>query len=174
MVHAAYSSKKYQLNDETMTAQVAQALAASVRTLSAEQAGLLIYLHGDLGARKTSFCRAFIQTYLPCQRVKSPTYTLMETYDTPSFPIYHFDLYRLCEPEELVYLGARELMVAPFVALIEWPEKAKGFLPNADMEIYLAVTGMGRTLQFVAHSVAALACVQLLESHLCLDCDASN
>lgn len=148
-----------------MTSRAAQALAAGVQALGSAQAGLLIYLHGNLGAGKTSFCRAFIQSYLPEQRVKSPTYTLMEAYDTSSSPIYHFDLYRLCEPEELEYLGARELMVAPFIALIEWPEKAKGFLPGADMEIYLVVTAQGRALQIVAYSEGALRCVQFFEQH---------
>lgn len=103
-----------------------------------------MYLQGELGAGKTSFSRAFIQSFLPEQRVKSPTYTLVESYSTPNLTIYHFDLYRLCEPEELEYIGLRDLLVAPFIALVEWPSKGQGVLPEADLVLNLNRLGEGR------------------------------
>lgn len=114
--------------------------------------GLVVYLDGDLGAGKTSFSRAFIQEFLPGQRVKSPTYTLVESYLTPSVTLYHFDLYRLCEPEELEYIGIRDLLVSPFIALIEWPSKGQGALPKADLELSLTVLSEGRELSLQACS----------------------
>lgn len=144
MIHNQYSSKKQALADESQTALFAQAIAKLCQELKAEAPGLVIYLQGDLGAGKTSFSRAFIQTFLPGQRVKSPTYTLVESYPTPSATLYHFDLYRLCEPEELEYIGIRDLLVAPFIALVEWPSKGQGVLPNADLVLNLKVLSEGR------------------------------
>lgn len=163
MVHGDYSNKKYRLDDEVMTELFAQAAAKCLQTFSESQDGWVIYLHGELGAGKTCFSRAFIQTYLPGQRVKSPTYTLMETYPAEQTMLYHFDLYRLCEPEELNYLGVRDLFTPPFVALIEWPEKAKGFLAIADIELYLGYLDGAREVYFVTHTPKAARWLQAFD-----------
>lgn len=109
------------------------------------QAGLVIYLQGDLGMGKTCFSRAFIQTFLPGQRVKSPTYTLIEHYPVDTISLYHLDLYRLAEPDELEYLGLRDVLTGAHILLIEWPKKAQGLLPPADIHITLKPLGDART-----------------------------
>lgn len=128
------------------------------------QPGLVVYLKGDLGAGKTAFSRAFIQSFLPQQRVKSPTYTLVESYNCQQGVIFHFDLYRLCEPEELVYLGVRDQLVAPFMALIEWPDKGGGFLPQADVILSLTPFDQGRNLTVELCSEVAKKLVVALSS----------
>lgn len=99
--------------------------------------GLVIYLEGNLGAGKSFFTRALIQSFLPGQKVKSPTYTLVETYEGPLGEIHHFDLYRLCDPEELEFLGIRDLLKTHFLSLVEWPSKGEGVLQGADLVIQL-------------------------------------
>jgi len=123
------------LPDEDATILFGQLLAKNIQKTALFQPGLVVYLQGDLGMGKTCLSRAFIQTFLPGQRVKSPTYTLIEEYCAKDFGIYHLDLYRLAEPEELDYLGVRDLLSSPHILLIEWPNKAKGFLPAADIQL---------------------------------------
>lgn len=130
-------------------------MAQACQELNTFQPGLVIYLQGDLGAGKTAFSRAFIQTFLPLQRVKSPTYTLVESYKCEWGVIFHFDLYRLCEPEELVYLGVRDQLLAPFMALVEWPDKGGVFLPKADLILSLTPFERGRNVYVEACSAAA-------------------
>lgn len=130
-------------------------MAQACQELNTFQTGLVIYLQGDLGAGKTAFSRAFIQTFLPQQRVKSPTYTLVESYKCEQGIIFHFDLYRLCEPEELVYLGVRDQLIAPFMALVEWPDKGGVFLPKADLILSLTPFELGRNVQVEACSETA-------------------
>ena len=116
--------------DETRLTQVASVLAEHL------QAPLVVYLHGDLGAGKTTFSRAFIRARGHDGAVKSPTYTLVEPYDlTP--PGYHFDLYRLADPEELEFMGIRDYFDGDTLCLIEWPDKGLGILRAADLTIEL-------------------------------------
>jgi len=142
------------LADETVTQQFAQAVAEAcelyAKTHNEKIPGLVFFLNGDLGAGKSFFSRAFIQTFLPGQKVKSPTYTLVESYPTSIGSIHHFDLYRLCDPEELEFLGFRELLEGGFVSLIEWPSKGFGVLPEKDIEVMLTYEENGRT--FVLNS----------------------
>jgi tRNA threonylcarbamoyladenosine biosynthesis protein TsaE len=106
----------------------------------------VIYLIGDLGAGKTTLAQNFIK-YFGFVRVKSPTYTLVETYQNENIDIHHFDCYRLTDPEELEYIGIREYLKPKSLQLIEWPELGKGALEKADISIKLSGNGETRKVK---------------------------
>lgn len=148
------------LQDEQASVQFAEQLAIAVEQLIILNKGgveLIVYLEGDLGAGKSFFSRAFVQHFLPEQKVKSPTYNLVESYQTELMQVHHFDLYRLSDPEELEYLALRDLFIAPFIALIEWAEKGESLLPPADIVIHFqhpeSIADNGRKAYVTASSV---------------------
>lgn len=136
------------LSDSAATEAAGRALARGLR------GGMVVTLSGELGAGKTTFARALIRALTPGARVKSPTYTLVETYAMPGFALHHLDLYRLAAPDELEYIGVRELAAPDAVLLVEWPEKGGDALPRADLELALAHAGSRRDLAAVARSAA--------------------
>lgn len=130
------------LENEDATVSMGKLIAQSLSP------GMTIFLHGDLGAGKTTISRGIIQGLGHDGRVKSPTYTLVEPYELADITAYHFDLYRLADPEELEFMGFRDYFNDKAVCLIEWPEKGQDFLPQADLELYLTYVGEQREISF--------------------------
>lgn len=111
-----------------------------------------IFLEGDLGAGKTTLVRGFLQGLGFTGIVKSPTYTLVEPYEKQGKHIFHFDLYRLHDPEELTYIGIADYFATPCISLIEWPERARQQLPSPDLSCYIRAAFSGRQILLTAHS----------------------
>lgn len=112
----------------------------------------VIYLEGDLGAGKTTLARALLRQLGVIGPVRSPTYTLIEHYPTPVGEVAHIDLYRIADPEELLYLGLDDLAASVRLWLVEWPERGRGALPSADLRVQLAVREPGRSVELVPGS----------------------
>jgi len=126
------------LPDETATAALAARFAAAIDD------GLVLYLDGELGAGKTSFARALLGALGVGERVKSPTYSLVESYRAGTRTAWHLDLYRIADPGELEWLGLDALGDPAALLLVEWPERGTGALPPADLVLHLAYAGSGR------------------------------
>lgn len=140
-------------------ADEAATLAAGADLASRLKSGLTIYLHGDLGAGKTTFVRGLLHGLGYAGKVKSPTYTLVEPYVISRFNIYHFDLYRFIDPEEWDAAGFRDYFNPQSICLVEWPEKAGDLIPQADMDVSLLSQDNGRMLRIRANSSLAQECL---------------
>ena len=114
--------------------------------------GGVITLSGELGTGKTTLVRGALQSLGVVTGVRSPTYTLVEYYPFERFAIAHFDLYRLSDPEELEYLGYRDYLNPQTLCLIEWPQRAEGYLSATDLAIQLDYDADGRRLALQAES----------------------
>lgn len=125
------------LRDENATVAFGSELYDAIRRQYGDRA--VIYLHGDLGAGKTTLVRGILRMMNHVGAVKSPTYTLLEPYQTDWGEVYHFDLYRLKSPEELEFLGFDDIFAGPGFKFIEWPGQGQGWLPAADVEVSLSL-----------------------------------
>jgi tRNA threonylcarbamoyladenosine biosynthesis protein TsaE len=135
-----YCTVTYILKDEHETLAFAAKLAKIIPPKA------LIFLNGPLGAGKTTLVRGILRASGHQGSTKSPTYTLVEPYQLNDRTFYHFDLYRLGDPEELEYIGIRDYLDDIAVCLVEWPEKGQGFMPDADLVINLNYEGEARSI----------------------------
>ncbi|MCW8417395.1 tRNA (adenosine(37)-N6)-threonylcarbamoyltransferase complex ATPase subunit type 1 TsaE [Fluoribacter dumoffii] len=136
------------LADEAASEQFATLLAACLHP------SLVITLSGDLGAGKTTLIRAMLRALGVQSAIKSPTFSLVESYTCNHLTIHHFDLYRIHHEEELEYLGFRDYFTQESICCIEWPENAGKTLPNVDISFKLSIKGAGREMQITALSAA--------------------
>ena len=127
---------------EALGGQLAAALMEDLGAVAAPEGS--IHLCGQLGAGKTTLVRGLARALGIEGPIKSPTYTLVEPYESAATKLYHFDLYRLADGEELEYLGARDAFAETAVCVIEWPERGGDWLPEPDLRIELSVAGVGR------------------------------
>jgi len=142
--------------DETATQNFAAALATAPALRNA-----FIELQGDLGAGKTTLVRHLLRALGVPGRVKSPTYAVVEPYELAGFNVWHFDFYRFSDPREWEDAGFRDIFASAGLKLAEWPQKAAGFLPRADLIIHLeAVTEASRHVTLTAQTALGLVLLQ--------------
>ena len=141
---------KLAVNNINETIKLSRKLANCCAKL---QSSFVIYLIGELGVGKTSLDQGFIQ-YFGFERVKSPTYSLVESYQNEVIDIHHMDCYRLNDPEELEYIGIRDYLLPGHLHLIEWPELGKGVIAKADISITLSGDGNQRKINIQTHTEA--------------------
>ena len=151
--HAPDDSPSCTLPDEAATRALGASLAPAM------EAGLTIYLRGDLGAGKTTFVRGLLEALGHSGAVRSPTYTLVEPYVVSKLNLYHFDFYRFTDPEEFLDAGLEEYFSGDGVCLVEWPDLAAPFVPAADLEIRLEPQGDGRHASLVALTERGRTCL---------------
>ncbi len=142
------------LPDESATLALGRQLA---RACPAK--GFTIYLEGELGAGKTTLTRGLLRTLGHQGNVKSPTYTLVEHYALPDRMVFHFDLYRLQNPQELNFLGLDDYFSQDALCIVEWPSQGKEVLPEPDLQIALRYADEGR--------LAILTPLTTVASHMC-------
>lgn len=139
-----------ELADEAATLEAGRQFAKQLSL------GLVVYLHGDLGAGKTTFVRGVLQGLGYDGKVKSPTYTLVEPYEVSDLHVYHFDLYRFVDELEWDEAGFSEYFNDASICMVEWPEKAGNILPSPDFDVNLSLSDItkqevGRTLEIFTH-----------------------
>ncbi|OOF43654.1 tRNA (adenosine(37)-N6)-threonylcarbamoyltransferase complex ATPase subunit type 1 TsaE [Rodentibacter rarus] len=137
--------------DEATMLRFGKKLAETILGCHAKRA-VILYLNGDLGAGKTTLTRGMVQGLGFQGKVKSPTYTLVEEYNIAGKMIYHFDLYRLADPEELEFMGIRDYFAKESICLIEWAEKGEDILPPADLLVNIDYYDDARNITLIAQN----------------------
>lgn len=136
------------LADEAASVAMGQRLASLIT------APLVMSFDGQIGAGKTTIVRALIRDLGIKGAIKSPTFSIVEEYPCQNFSLYHFDCYRITEPDELDYIGFRDYFSEDSVCLIEWPKLAGGYLPNVDLGFELKLQHNGRQLVMLANTTS--------------------
>ncbi len=136
-------TRTLELPDATATEALGAALAPALR------GGGCVWLSGELGTGKTTLVRALLRALGHEGAVRSPTYALVEPYEIGGLEIYHLDLYRIADPEELEFLGLRDWLLPGNLILVEWPERAGGLLPAADLHLHLEHADAARRVRLV-------------------------
>lgn len=137
-------------------------LALGRRLAKLLSGGMILFLEGELGMGKTTLARGVVQALGHTGAVKSPTYTLVEPYVLAGLSVFHFDLYRLGDAEELEFMGIRDYFGTHSLALVEWSQHGQGFLPPPDLVVTIEPQGAGRTLTFEARSESGVKCLRCL------------
>jgi tRNA threonylcarbamoyladenosine biosynthesis protein TsaE len=146
------------VSEVTLYLEGEDAMEAFGRRIASVTQGVgTIFLEGNLGAGKTTLSRGIIRGLGHAGAVKSPTFTLVEPYEIGAIRAFHFDLYRLVDPEELEFLGIRDYFDGAALCLIEWPQKGAGFLPKPDLTITISAATAGRSLQLVPQTERGIA-----------------
>jgi len=144
------------LDDETRQVTLGECLGEALAGVGR------VYLSGELGAGKTTLTRGILRAYGHRGAVKSPTYTLVEPYELARSRVYHFDLYRLGDPEELEFIGGRDLLADDALCVIEWPQRGEGWLPAPDLAVQLRLADSGREATLEACSAHGRAVLERL------------
>ncbi|OOF57951.1 tRNA (adenosine(37)-N6)-threonylcarbamoyltransferase complex ATPase subunit type 1 TsaE [Rodentibacter genomosp. 2] len=147
--------------DESTMLRFGKKLAETILKCHTERA-VILYFNGDLGAGKTTLTRGMVQGLGFQGNVKSPTYTLVEEYNITGKMIYHFDLYRLADPEELEFMGIRDYFAKDSICLIEWAEKGDGILPPADLFVNIDYYDDARNITLIAQNALGEQIIQQL------------
>ena len=146
----------FQLTDSAATVALGGRLAKKLCS------GGVVFLQGTLGAGKTTLTRGILHGLGHTGAVKSPTYTLVEPYELAGIRVFHFDLYRLGDPEELEYMGIRDYFLEQNLCIVEWPSRGVGLLPDPDLSIELAVSGTGRLARLQSSTLQGESIMQSL------------
>ena len=149
-------ASNYDLKDESETLRLAESMASHLSP------GMNLYLKGELGSGKTTFVRGVLRGLGYQDKVKSPTYTLVEPYSLEKFTIHHFDLYRFKNDTEWDEAGFREYFNNTSICLVEWPEKAGHILPKPDISIELSHTPHGRHLHLISYTSIGTECLKAI------------
>ena len=149
-------ASNYDLKDESETLRLAESMASHLFP------GMNLYLKGELGSGKTTFVRGVLRGLGYQDKVKSPTYTLVEPYSLEKFTIYHFDLYRFKDETEWDDAGFREYFNNTSICLVEWPEKVGHILPKPDISIELSHTSYGRHLHLISYTSIGIECLKAI------------
>ncbi len=153
------------LENEAATLRLGRLLAAAAPQGSRDPdaSAVVIHLHGELGAGKTTLARGILRGYGYDGPVKSPTYTLVEPYELERRRICHFDLYRLTDPEEVEFLGVEDYFSGDSLCIVEWARRGGARIPAADLDIVLREAGAGRAVECAARSAAGVEIVKKLQ-----------
>ena len=149
-------SKKLAAEDEDAMVSLGESLGKALKP------GTVVFLEGELGMGKTTLARGVLRAFGHGGAVKSPTYTLVEPYQLDEQSLFHFDLYRLGDPEELEFMGIRDYFDDIAIVLLEWPKRGEGFLPAPDLLVTIDLAGNGRVLRFAASTARGVECLRQL------------